>query len=62
MHQGEVLGVLGLASRSPDALTRPSELSLLDGIIENLAVAIANALLNRQERDTADLEERESLP
>ncbi|MBI2887598.1 MAG: GAF domain-containing protein [Chloroflexi bacterium] len=62
IHEGKVLGVLGLASRSPEALTRPSELRLLDGVIEHLAVAIATALLYRQMRDTADMEDLASRP
>ncbi|MBM2826740.1 MAG: hypothetical protein HW403_804 [Dehalococcoidia bacterium] len=45
INQGRILGVFAVASRLPEALTRPSELRLLNGIREHIAVAIDNALL-----------------
>ena len=60
-RQGRVIGVLAVASTLPEALTKASERRLLDGIREQLAIAIENALLSRQMQDAATLEERERI-
>ena len=61
VHQGKVLGALAVAARSPDALTRSSELRLLEAVSEQLAVAIENAKLYEQVQDAAIVEERERI-
>lgn len=61
LRGGRVLGVLLVAARSPDALTAPGEIRLLEGIAEHLAVALENSLLHRQVQDAAVLEERERI-
>lgn len=57
----EPLGVLGVAARDPDAVTRPEELRLLEGISEVISVAIENARLYERIQDSAVLEERERI-
>ncbi len=60
-HQGRVLGVLAVAAHSPDAFSRSTEVSVLEGVSEQLAVAIVNAQLYRQVQDVAVVEERERI-
>lgn len=57
-HRGELVGMLGVASRDPERLCSPSELRLLEGVGERLAMAIENARLHERVLDGAVLEER----
>ena len=57
-HRRELVGMLGVASRDPDRLCSPSELRLLEGVGERLALAIENARLHERVLDGAVLEER----
>jgi signal transduction histidine kinase len=57
-HGGETVGVLGVASRDPEKLCSQSELRLLEGIGEQLALATGNARLHARVLDGAVLEER----
>jgi signal transduction histidine kinase len=58
---GETVGVLAVASRSPTALSSVAERRLLEGIGEQLVIAIENAQLHERVLDEAVLEERERL-
>jgi signal transduction histidine kinase len=58
---GETVGVLGVAGRDRAAFSSPIERRLLEGIGEQLAVAIENARLHGRVLDEAVLEERERL-
>ena len=60
-RSGETVGVLGVAAREPEALTSAAELRLLEGIGEQLAIAIENAQLHARVLDATVLEERERL-
>jgi signal transduction histidine kinase len=60
-HQAKLVGVLTVAALSADALKRPRELHLLEGIGERLAVAVENARLYQQVQDLAVLQERERI-
>ena len=57
-HRGELLGVLGVASKDPRTLCSARELRLLEGIGERVATAIANARLHEQVLDGALVDER----
>lgn len=57
-HRGEIVGVLGVASKDPEKLSSDRELRLLQGIGEAVALAIANARLHERVLDVAVLEER----
>ena len=57
-HRGEIVGVLGVASKDPEKLSSDHELRLLAGIGEGVALAIANARLHERVLDGAVLEER----
>lgn len=57
-HRGEIVGVLGVASKDPEKLSSDRELRLLAGIGEGVALAIANARLHERVLDGAVLEER----
>ena len=61
LHQDQLLGVLIVAARSPEILSRTREHRLLEGITEHLATAVENALLHQRVQDAAVLEERERL-
>ncbi len=58
---GETVGVLGVAGRDSTAFSSDIERRLLEGIGEQLAVAIENARLHGRVLDEAILEERERL-
>jgi len=60
-RRGEAVGVLGVAARNRAALTSPAELRLLEGIGEQVAIAVENARLHERVLDAAVLEERERL-
>lgn len=60
-QRGQTLGVLVVADRDPTALSRDIERRLLEGIAEQVAVAIENARLHGRVLDGAVLEERERL-
>ncbi len=57
----EIVGVLGVAAHGRDALSEPAEHRLLEGIGEQVAVALANARLHERVLAEAVLEERERL-
>ncbi len=57
-HRGEIVGVLGVASKAREKLWGERELRLLAGIGEGVALAIANARLHERVLDGAVLEER----
>lgn len=57
-HRGEIVGVLGVASKDPRTLSTDRELGLLEGIGEGVALAIANARLHERVLDGAVVEER----
>lgn len=61
LHREGLLGVLGVAARTQEALTGPEELRLLAGIGEVISVAIENARLHERVQDAAVLEERERI-
>ncbi len=61
LRRGETLGVLGVAGRDKAALSCAVERRLLEGIGEQVAVAIENARLYGRVLDQAVLEERERL-
>lgn len=58
---GEIVGVLGVASRDAKAFSGDVEHRLLEGIGEQVAVVIENARLHGRVLDAAVLEERERL-
>ncbi len=60
-HRGEIVGVLAVAGRDRSAFADESELRLLEGIGEQMAVAIENARLLNRVLDRAVLEERERI-
>lgn len=60
-HRGEIVGVLAVAGRDRSAFADASELRLLEGIGEQMAVAIENARLLNRVLDRAVLEERERI-
>ncbi|MBI4329077.1 MAG: GAF domain-containing protein, partial [Chloroflexi bacterium] len=55
-RRNKVTGVLAVAARSPEKLTRASDLRLLEGIAEWVAIAVENAGLHRTVQDTAVVE------
>ncbi len=57
----ETVGVLTVAARDAAALSSPAEHRLLQGIGEQLAIAIENARLHERVLDVAVLEERERI-
>lgn len=61
MRGGETVGVLGVAARDRSALSGRDDRRLLEGIGEQVAVAIENARLHVQVLDAAVIEERERL-
>jgi len=61
VRRGETVGVLAVASRSPVALSSAAERRLLEGIGEQLVIAVENAQLHERVLDAAVLEERERL-
>jgi signal transduction histidine kinase len=61
VRRGETVGVLVVASRSAVALSSVGERRLLEGICEQLVLAIENARLHERVLDAAVLEERERL-
>ena len=56
-----VVGVLEVAARSKAACTRPEERRVLEGIGEQIALAVENARLHERVLDRAVLEERERI-
>ena len=60
-HRDETVGVLAVACRDRSAFSDASELRLLEGIGEQMAVAIENARLLGRVLDAAALEERERI-
>lgn len=56
-----VVGVMGLAARSPRALTQPEELRLIEAMCDQIAMAVENALLHEQVQRLAVLTERERI-
>lgn len=58
---GKTLGVLGLAARDRNALAASAEIRLLEGIGEQMALAVDNAQLHEQVLDMAVVEERERI-
>ena len=60
-HRGEIVGVLAVAARNRDAFADEAERRLLEGIGEQVAVAIENARLLGRVLDAAALEERERI-
>ena len=60
-HRGEIVGVLAVAARDRDAFADEAERRLLEGIGEQVAVAIENARLLSRVLDAAALEERERI-
>ncbi len=61
VRRGKTVGVLAVAARSPDALSSAAERRLLEGVGEQLVIAIENAQLHERVLDAAVLEERERL-
>lgn len=61
VRRGETVGVLAVAARSPAAVSSAGERRLLEGIGEQLVIAIENAQLHERVLDAAALEERERL-
>jgi signal transduction histidine kinase len=61
LRRGTVVGALVVATRSPRALADPAERTVLEGIGEQLVIAIENARLHERVLDEAVLEERERL-
>ena len=59
--RGQMLGVLGVASKEAGSLSGAGYLRLLEGIGEQLAVAIENAQLHERVLDVAVVEERERI-
>ena len=59
--RGEMLGVLGVASKEPGSLSGSGFSRLLEGIGEQLAVAVDNARLHGRVLDVAVVEERERI-
>ncbi len=60
-HRAETVGVLAVACRDRSAFSDASELQLLEGIGEQMAVAIENTWLLNRVLDRAVLEEREEI-
>lgn len=58
---GHTVGVLAVAARDKNALARSAEIRLLEGIGEQMALAIENAQLHEQVLDCAVVEERERI-
>ncbi len=60
-RRDRAVGVVGVAFRDRTALTGEAELRLLEGIGEQVAIAVENARLHERVLDAAVLEERERL-
>ena len=60
-HRLGVVGVLEVAARSTAACTSPEERRVLEGIGEQIALAVVNARLHERVLDRAVLEERERI-
>jgi nitrate/nitrite-specific signal transduction histidine kinase len=60
-HRAGTAGVLAVAARSRDAFASPAERRVLEGIGEQVALAVENARLHEQVLDRAVLEERERI-
>lgn len=60
-HRGEIVGVLAVSARDSNAFANRAELRLLEGIGEQIVVAIENARLLSRVLDRAVLEERERI-
>ncbi len=60
-HRGEIVGVLAVAARNRSAFAGEAERRLLEGIGEQVAVAIENARLLSRVLDRTALEERERI-
>ncbi|MEE9284115.1 MAG: GAF domain-containing sensor histidine kinase [Dehalococcoidia bacterium] len=60
-YQSRLTGVLAVAAFSPGVLRESSDISLLEGIGERLAVAIEATRLHQQVQDLATLQERERI-
>ena len=60
-HRGEIVGVLVVAARGREAFADEAERQLLEGIGEQMAVAIENTRLLNRVLDRAVLEERERI-
>lgn len=61
LHRGTTVGVLAMAARDREALASAAERRLLEGIGEQLAIAIENAHLHQRVQDVAVIEERERI-
>lgn len=61
LRRGDVVGVLGVAAQDRNALSSEVEQRLLDGLGEQVAMAIENARLHARVLDETVLEERERL-
>ncbi len=60
-YRGETVGVLAVAARDRESISSESELRLLEGIGERLAIAVENSRLHERVLDRAVLEERERI-
>ena len=60
-HGDQTVGVLAVAARPSEALSSAAEHRLLEGIGEQLAIAVENAQLHQRVLDVAVLEERERI-
>jgi signal transduction histidine kinase len=61
LRGARTVGVLAVAAREPEALAGAAERRLLEGIGEQVAIAIENARLHERVLDAAVLEERERI-
>ena len=61
LRGARTVGVLTVAAREPEALAGAAERRLLEGIGEQVAIAIENARLHERVLDAAVLEERERI-
>jgi len=60
-HGEQTVGVLAVAARPSEALSSAAERRLLEGIGEQVAIAVVNARLHQRVLDVAVLEERERI-
>ncbi len=60
-HGEQTVGVLAVAARPSEALSSVAERRLLEGIGEQVAIAVVNARLHQRVLDVAVLEERERI-
>lgn len=61
VYQDRLVGVMGVAALSVDALRNPGNLQTLEAIGERIAVAIANAELHQRIQHLSVLQERERI-